>query len=168
MTAPGLQALLDKAETMARGMLADHGKILPCVVCHKAGGESFIIAYDPAPTVMQRRFVALGIGKKLREANASAYVVLHEVWIADHPSRQAAEAALVKGPPSKSPERIDGALIEAHTIISTEVRMFKIDRSGKKPSLVLLYDPADDSGNVVKDRSSIWDGLLDEPNATRH
>ena len=168
MTALTLQALLDEAETMACGMLADHGKVLPCVICHKAGGESFIIAYDPAPTVMQRRFVALAIGKKLRESNASAYVVLHEVWIGDYPSRQAAETALVKGPPSKSPERIDGALIEAHTIIGTGVRMFKIDRSGKKPHLVPLYDPADDPGNAVKDRSSIWDGLLDEPDATRH
>ena len=114
MAAPALQALLDKAETMACDMLADRGEILPCVICHKADGESFIIAYDPAPTVMQRRFVALAIGKKLREANAAAYVVLHEVWIGDHPSREAAEGALVKGPPSKSPDRIDGALVEAH------------------------------------------------------
>ena len=163
MTAPTLQALLAAAKTMACGMLADHGKILPCAICHKADGDSFIIAYDPAPTVMQRRFVALEIGKKLREANAAAYVVLHEVWIGDHPSRQAAEAALVKGPPSKSPERIDGALIEAHDIASTEALMFKIDRSGKKPNLVPLYNPADDPGNAVTDRSSIWDGLLDEP-----
>ena len=154
MTAPTLQALLDKAESLACGMLTDHGKILPCVICHKADRESFIIVYDPAPTVMQRRFVALEIGKKLRETNAAAYVVLHEVWIGDHPSRQAAEAALVKGPPSKSPERIDGALIEAHDIASTEALMFKIDRSGKKPNLVPLYNPADDPGNAVTDRSS--------------
>ena len=168
MTATALQTLLDKAETVACDMLADHGKVLPCVIGHKADGEDFVIAYDPAPTSMQRRFVALGIGKVLREQNATAYVVLHEVWILDSPSRQAAEAALAKGSPSKQPDRIDGALIQAHNIAGMELRMFKIDRSGKKPSLVPFHDPADDPGNAVKNSSSIWDGLLNDPDATRH
>ena len=80
-----LTALLDLAQSMATDCMHDSGEVPPVVFCEKRDKETFVIAYEPAPTAMQRRFQALLMGNRMREMGVVRYVVAHECWIVDRP-----------------------------------------------------------------------------------
>ena len=157
MTAPTLQALLDEAETIARKMLAKAGHVSSFVLAHTHDGEKRLTKYAPASTGVQRRLFALQIGNKMRERDTAAYVVVNEAWVIED-----SQSETLTKLPSESSDRIDTLVLEAHNITSQLTRIFKIDRSGPKPTLARYHD-AEDAASLP---GGTWDGLLQEPGST--
>ena len=149
-----LEQMLDQVESMVHDQMRETGKILPFLLCQKQDGETMIIGYNPLPTATQRRIQAILIGNQLRELGVVTYVVAHEVWMNSAPTL---EAALAIGLPSKSPDRTEAVMIQAHNIVASQTRIFRIDRPDGKPKLTL-----DEIGRAHP--GGTWDNLLMEPN----
>lgn len=149
-----LDQMLDQAQGMVHDQMRETGKVLPFLFCQKQDEETVIIGYNPLPTATQRRIQAILIGNKLREMGVVTYVVAHEMWMNSAPTMEAVHAL---GPPSKSPDRIEGVMIQAHNIAVSQTRIFWIDRSEGKPKLTL----EDEVGRVHP--GGTWDNLLMDP-----
>ena len=159
MEIQSLEQMLDQAERIAHDQMNETGKVLPMLFCQKQDGETMIIGYNPQPTATQRRIQAILIGNQLRELGVVTYVVAHEVWM---DFADTLEAAKSLGPPSKSPDRSEGVMIQAHSVMASQTRIFRIDRPNGKPKLT----------NISEDDDRIhpggtWDNLLMEPNAVQ-
>lgn len=98
------------------------------------------------------------LGEFMREKGVVRYVVVNEVWMT-----VISKAEILMGDPliqpSKHPDRIDTLLIEAHDTINTHFRVFRIDRTGRKPKLVSLPDITEDQAAP----GGTYDGLLTPP-----
>ena len=152
-----LAQMLDQVESMVHDQMRERGKILPFLLCQKQDGETMMIGYNARPTATQRRIQALLIGNELRELDVVTYVVAHEVWMDFAGTLEAAKSL---GPPSKSPDRSEGVMIQAHSVIASQTRIFRIDRPNRKPKLT----------NISEDDDRIhpggtWDNLLMDPNS---
>lgn len=155
MKIQSLKEMLDQVEGMVHDQMRETGKILPFLLCQKQAGETMIIGYHVKPTATQRRIQAVLIGNKLRELGVVTYVVAHEIWTISAPT---VEAALALGRPSKSPDRGEGVMIQAHNIVTSETRLFRIDHPDGKPKLTLeKLDRAHPGGT--------WDNLLMDQSA---
>lgn len=147
-----LRTLLDLAQSMATDCMRECGEVASMVLCAKGDEETFIIAYDPAPTAMQRRFQALLMGNKMREMGVVRYVVAHECWMVDRPIGHAPDI-----PPSQCDDREEIVLLEGFDLDEERCRMFHIDRAGEHVSLVAV--PLDEKLGL----SGTWSGLLNDP-----
>lgn len=152
-----LAQMLDHAESIVHDQMNATGKVSPIVIAQKGDGTTIDVHYKPPPTAIQRRIHALALGNHFREWGVVSYVVAHEVWMNSAPTL---EAALALGRPSKSPDRGEGVMIQAHNIVTSQTRIFRIDRPDGKPKLTDIsedHDRAHPGGT--------WDNLLMDPNA---
>ena len=152
-----LEQMLDQVQAIAQDQMHGIGQVLPMVFCQKQSGEMTSVGYEPPPNVWERRILALEIGAWLREMGVVTYVVVHEVWMNSAPTVEEVRAL---PPPSKCPDRTEGVMIQAHNIITSQTRMFRIDRQGGKPKLTLDGDQIDRALP-----GGTWDDLLMDPNA---
>jgi hypothetical protein len=155
MTQISLNDLMDKAQSKAEDMMRQHGQVLPFVLYRTTEGEeAAILPYNPPPTAIQRRLLALQIGNKMRENGAIAYAVAHEVWLASTPMGEAPKSL-----PSQNPNREERVWIQAHNAAAKEFRVFLIDRTAA-PHRLLRDKEFDDA---PWNPGGTWDNLLADP-----
>ncbi len=144
-----LEQMLDQVESMVHDQMNETGQILPFLLCQRHDGETLIIGYNTHPTAVQRRIQAVLIGNKLRELGVVTYVVAHEVWMKE----------IAKGEPitqpSKSSDRREAVMIQAHNITASQTRLFNIDRQDGKPKLTPMLEEDDQTWP-----GGTWDNLL--------
>ena len=112
------------------------------------------IGYNTQPTAIQRRVHALKIGNRLRELGVATYVVAHEVWMKEFVENEPLT------PPSKSSDRSEAVMIQAHNLTAIQTRIFSIDRQDREPKLTPMEDKVDGV-----EPGGTWDNLLMDPNA---
>lgn len=147
-----LEKLLDEAEGMARDSIRETGAAAPMVLCETVTGERFIISYEPAPSAIQRRVQALGIGGVMRSKDVVRYVVIGEVWLA----MAVPGEPLPVVPPRMSPDRTEAVFLEGHDYADERVRALHIDREGGQVRLT-------PEAGVTGFSAGTWSGLLAEP-----
>ena len=149
-----LEQMLDQVERMVHDQMHETGQILPFLLCQKQDGEIMFIGYNTQPTAIQRRVHALKIGNRLRELGVATYVVAHEVWMKEFVENEPLT------PPSKSSDRSEAVMIQAHNLTAIQTRIFSIDRQDREPKLTPMEDKVDGV-----EPGGTWDNLLMDPNA---
>ena len=154
-----IEVLFDTAEGFASDALKTNGEVPAILFCQTGGSDNFAVAYETAPTAIQRRVMALSLGKMLRNKGVVRFAVVREVWYKVF----GRDEDII--PPSQCPDRIDSVCIEIHDI---EDRMwwrgFRKDTSGGKMTLEPFGEDFGDANNL---QTGTFDGLLSDPDDKR-
>ena len=97
-----------------------------------------------------------GVEPYERDYAVVTYVVSHEVWWKKFAKGETPAS------PSKSPDRLEAVMIQAHNVMTSQTRLFRIDRPKGKPRLTPMSEWGDQP-----QPGGTWDNLLMDPSAVQ-